>query len=257
MTQDNLAPEVSLLLLTHDRYQMTKYCLENLLEKTIGVEFKLYILDNGSNDKRVRDYIDLYMSDNPPVKCKNMAHISITKSDKNIGIAAGFNYLLKKVDTPKVCFLTNDILVKEDWLLDLVHYNKQVDKSGLTSIYCEGDRGAFSPLLTQNDMFTHVWQPLNKVTSGISLINSSALELVGEFDETLGIYGREREQFAKRLNFLGLYNYYVPNQSSTHIGREMNDTSDYKKMKELELQKNANRFNTSITEMKKSNNFKL
>ena len=53
----NMKPKVSLLLLTQDRYQMTKYCLENLLSKIGDIDYELLIFDNGSNDKRIFDYL--------------------------------------------------------------------------------------------------------------------------------------------------------------------------------------------------------
>ncbi len=235
---------VSLLLLTHDRYEMTRYCLERLLSKIGDIEYELLVLDNNSTDQRMCSYL--------PEKVHYIANHS------NIGIAAGYNKLLSIAKGDYICFLSNDILLLGDnWLFDLIHYNQEINKSGLTSIHCEGEKGVYMPLLNNNDSFTHVWKNKTGITSGVSLISRQALESVGLFDETLGIYGREREQFARRLSLLGYYNYYIPGQYSVHLGREVNDTSEYKRMKDEALQLSSNRYTESLKEMSKKNNYKL
>lgn len=175
-------PKVSLLLLTLDRYQMTKYCLNNLLAKTGFPDFELLVLDNGSTDKRT---VDMTGESSFPLVKKG----SLIQNETNIGIAAGFNQLLRKAQGEYICFLSNDILVFDNWLSELIHYNNEIDKAGMTTIFCDGDKGTFSPLLNSRDEFTHVWKPAKNVTRGISLINRMALEDVGAFDEQLGVYG--------------------------------------------------------------------
>lgn len=245
-----MIPKVSLLLLTLDRYQMTRYCVENMMAKAGDVDYEILILDNFSQDERTVKYVrELNMLENVTL---------VEEIEKNIGIASGFNNLLRRANGEHICFLSNDILLGNNWLLDLIHYNNQVDKSGFTSIHCEGDKGVYGPLLNHNDDgFTSVWQPKSNITTGTSLINRAALESVGAFDASLGIYGREREQYAARLHMSGLHNYYVPGQFSVHLGREVNDESEYKQMKTKSLQLSASTYTSSLAEMKKKNNFKI
>lgn len=243
-------PKVSILLLTMDRYLMTRYVLSNMLENTGFTDFELLILDNGSSDKRTPE---LSLEESFPAVQSG----SVVRLDENIGIAAGFNQLLKKVKGEYICFLSNDILVDKNWLADLVHYNSEIDNSGLTSIHCEGDQGFLTKLLSHDDSFTRVWKCENNITSGISLINRDTLNEIGAFDEKLGMYGREREQYAHRLNALGFNNYYVPGQYSVHLGRDVNNDSQYKKNKDKALQLSAPQFINSWDEMKKSKNFKI
>ncbi len=245
-----MTPKVSLLLLTLDRYQMTRYCIDNMMAKSGDIEYELLILDNFSSDQRVKKYCrELSMLDNVSL---------IEEADKNMGIASGFNHLIKEAKGEYICFLSNDILLGHNWLLDLIYYNNQIDKSGFTSIHCEGDIGAYSPLLNHNDDgFTSVWRPKSNITSGTSLISRSALESIGAFDESLGVYGREREQYAARLHMSGFHNYYIPGQFSVHLGREVNDESEYKQMKLKSLQLSASIYASKLTDMKKRNSFKI
>ncbi len=249
--------KVSLLLLTHDRYQMTKYCLEALLSKIpSNITYELLILDNGSKDERTKEIKRL--------DDKTFRLIG----GKNIGIAAGFNKLLDIAKGEYIVFLSNDILVLNDnWLSDLIYYNETIEKSGLTTIYCEGDKGMYMPLLKKNseveggpamgEDFVNAWKNQSGITSGISLINRNTYEKIGHFDSSLGIYGRERQQYARRLSLLGFYNYYIPGQHSIHLGREVNDTSDYAKEKEKNLQIGNARYDVALAEMRKTDNYKL
>lgn len=232
-------PKVSLLLLTLDRYHMTKYCLNNLLAKTGFPDFELLVMDNGSTDKRT---VNLTSQESFPLVKKG----SLIQNETNIGIAAGFNQLLRKAKGEYICFLSNDIFVYENWLSELIHYNNEIDKAGMTTIFCEGDKGSFSPLLNSRDEFTHVWKPTKNITRGISLINRMALEDVGAFDEKLGIYGREREQYALRLANLNYNNFYIPDNFSVHLGRELNDNSQYRAMKDKALQQSAAYYTESL-----------
>ncbi len=275
VSEPRKAPKVSLLLLTHDRYFMTKYCLENMLNKIGDSDYELLILDNGSKDERVLNYVlglkveekakIMESSDKLSPEAKELllnsiedyTKIKIFTNEENKGIAAGFNTLLRNATGEYICFLLNDVLVSDGWLKDLVFYNNQIDKSGLTSIHCEGPKGFFTSLLGHDDSPVDIWKCKNGQTTGISLIDREALKAVGAFDETLGLYGKEREQYGERLTLLGFQNYYIQGQSSVHLGREINDTSDYKKMKELEVQKNHNRYVESIREMKTNKNFNI
>ncbi len=237
--------KVSILLLTLNRYQLTKYCLEKALAG-IGkdIDYELLILDNGSEDS--------------PKFAKELGKDQFIFLPENLGVAYGFNKLLSIASGEYICFLSNDILLLNDnWLADLISYNNEIDKSGLTSIHCEGDKGFYGPLLNNSDTFTNVWKCKNNLTAGVSLINRTTLEQVGLFDERLGIYGREREQFAQRLNLCGFNNFYIPGQYSTHMGREINDTSDYSRMKGDALQKANATYNSLLQEMKKNNNYHL
>lgn len=250
MDTEKLIPKVSILLLTLDRYQLTKYCLLNALAKAGYTDFELLMLDNGSKDKRT---IELTSE-----KCfPEVQSGSSEFRSSNIGIAAGYNELLRKAKGEYICFLPNDILLWENWLVDLVHFNTEIEKSGLTSIHCEGEKGFFTPLLNIHDKFTHIWKPIRNITSGVSLINRHVLNTIGGFDESLGIYGREREQYAERLHLFGFNNYYIPNQYSVHLGREVNDLSEYKLNKDHALQLSFGRYSESINEMKRKKSLKI
>ena len=73
---------ISILLLTIDRYELTKQCVGDALKKA-GVEYELLVCDNGSKDKRTIEYIE---SLNPSYFRKN---------DENLGIGIMYNHLIR------------------------------------------------------------------------------------------------------------------------------------------------------------------
>jgi GT2 family glycosyltransferase len=257
LTEKINTPRVSILLLTLDRYQLTRYCLESLLKKAGDVDFELLISDQGSQDKKVWLYLTSIVHSNK-FRCTLTQAPQQQPTNVDTGIAAGYNRLLHQAKGEYIVFVPNDHMVlSQNWLLDAISFNDNIDKAGLTSIHAEGEKGFYSPLLNHDDTFTNVWLPKSNITSGISLINRAALEAVGAFDETLGVYGKEREQYAHRLHMLGYKNFYVPDQYAVHLGREINDVSDYKKEKDKNAQIAASRYPASLAEMKKSNNYKI
>ena len=243
---------VSVCLLTIDRYWVTRYTIENLLENSKGVELELLVLDNGSKDKRIVEYLSGL------IKRKiysNLLTVGIIEEKENIGVAKGFNKLFKEAKGDYICTVGNDILVDENWLSDLVYYNKTIQKSGLTSIYCLLDKGQLTPKLSNEDTLINVWQNKNNLVYGVTLFNKEIFKEVGYFDERLGLYGCEDSQFAWRLSMLGYENYYIPGQSSIHIGNDMGEESEYRKSKTDNLKIAEAKLAESINEMKKTKKY--
>ncbi len=76
-------PKVSLLLLNLGRKQMMNYVLENLLSKIGDIDYEILTLDQGGEMLTLQE----------PYHKK---HSPFTIIDGNIGIAAGFNKLLRE-----------------------------------------------------------------------------------------------------------------------------------------------------------------
>jgi GT2 family glycosyltransferase len=243
---------VSVCLLTIDRYWITRYTIENLLQNSKGVELELLVLDNGSKDKRIIDYLSTLITQK---KYSNLLTVGVIEEKENIGVSKGFNKLFKECKGDYICLVGNDILVNDNWLLDLVYYNKSVLGSGLTAIYCLLDKGQLTSKLTNDDNLINVWQNQNNMVYGITLFNKDIFKDIGFFDERLGMYGCEDSQFAWRLTMKGYHNYYVPGQSSIHIGNDIDENSEYRKEKNYNLKIAERKLVESIEEMKKTKKY--
>ena len=235
--------KVSICMLTMERYVMTKYVFETLIS-FVGedIDVELLVLDNASKDTRIVDYF------------KDIADVHIVESE-NIGVAKGFNKLFRKCTGDYICLIGNDIVVHKNWLNDLIYYADLIDNSGICAIFCEGIRGYFTPLMSVNDTLVNIWKRNDNTIDGLQLFRKEILEKIGGYDETFGKYGYEDNQFALRCAYSGYHNFYIPNQFSTHIGRDINETSNYRKEKDLALQISQLRFVETLREMKKSKNY--
>jgi GT2 family glycosyltransferase len=100
-------------ILSYNRVDFTKRCIESLYQNTDINDFDLIILDNGSNKETV-DYLETL----------NYSNLRLCFETKNHGVAGGLNKILqfKKQDFPNSNFmkLDNDIIFKEntdkDWI---------------------------------------------------------------------------------------------------------------------------------------------
>ena len=190
--------------------------------------------------------------------CLPIADVHIAEPE-NIGIAKGYNKLLRQCTGDYICIIDSDVIAGANWLTDMIYYNDTIEKSGITAIHCEGNKGFFSPLLScKDDVMVNVWKRKDGTIDGaLKLFKREVLDLVGGFDESFGLYGYEDNQFALRLSGVGLHNFYVPNQFSTHIGMDVNETSEYRKGKEIAKQVSQKRYVETLAEMKKTNNFNI
>lgn len=91
---------------------VTKSFICNLMEKTRGVEFELIIVNNGSSDETKKFLPGIIR------KFDNVAAINLPT---NLGFGGGNNVGFKKAKGKFICFLNNDVVVKnENWLSELV-----------------------------------------------------------------------------------------------------------------------------------------
>jgi len=231
--------KVSICLLTIDRFQMTKYCVNNAIENA-GIDLsdiELLVLDNGSTDKRTIEY----------GKKVSTKHVSLPK---NIGVASGYNILFKMATGDYICTIGNDIYLQKNWLKDLLYYAESIKKSGVSGIHCLLDKGIFNKKYG-------VYMPSNGMIYSTTFFSKKLLNEIGGFDERLSGYGCEDSQFAWRSMMSGYNNYYIPNHSSTHLGEDFNTTSEYRKSKDENLKKNTEILQKTTNEMYKIKNYKL
>jgi glycosyltransferase involved in cell wall biosynthesis len=192
---------VSILLLTIDRYELTKQCVGNALNNA-GTDYELLVVDNGSKDERVIKYIE------------SLKPVYFRKNKKNLGIGCMYNHLSEKAKGEYLCIIDNDIELPNNWLKNAVNEYKETD--GLLGFKC-------------------VEGPNNSYVYGTKFISKKKFNEVGKFDEKFGLYGIEDSDLNRKLIDKGLTNRYIG--SSVHLGVGENDTGEYRKMKDEALRK--------------------
>lgn len=106
------APRVDLVLLTWNRLDLLKPCVEQLRQHT-DVPARLLIVDNGGTDPAARQYLEA-LAGTPRLAPE------VIRLPQNLAIAQALNAGLARATAPWVCLLNNDILVTPGWLSELL-----------------------------------------------------------------------------------------------------------------------------------------
>lgn len=232
--------KVSILLLTIDRYETTKRCLDMALENA-HFPYELLVTDNGSQDQRVIDY----------VKTKEPAlHIV---NGENKGIAPSHNQMLWHATGDYFVLIGNDIELPPGWLSKLViTYEKTNNfgyKPGLAGIHCV--ETLHRPHRMIDGTIIH---PGHNVF-GTMFFSRKVLDGIGYFNEIYHPYGMDDSDYAYRLIQTGHTNFYLHGMSSTHVENDVGQQTDYRKMKDQSLQKNLEKFNQAIKQYDESGDY--
>jgi glycosyltransferase involved in cell wall biosynthesis len=228
--------KVSILLLTIDRYEITKRCVDQALQNA-GVDYELLCADNGSQDSRVIEYIK---SLNPAVHVLN---------SENKGIAPMHNFLLSQATGDYFVLIGNDILLPDGWLKALVESYPCVRNAGIAGIHCVEKLHPAEKL--NNGMVIH---PGPNVF-GTMFFGRALFNTIGFFNPIYHPYGMDDSDFALRARETGHVNFYLHGLSSEHIGADMDVDSDYRKMKTESLHRNTIKFNEAVEEYRLTGNY--
>lgn len=221
--------KVSLILLTIDRYAITKRTVDQLLRNANHPDIELLCIDNGSKDGRVLDYINSL----PQTK----VHMAYTT---NQGMQRSQNILLDRASGDYLCLIGNDILLPPNWLSELVRYNQAIPDSGISGIHCVMHK----PEIT---FYKGMKVRRNDTVFGTMFFNRRFFNKVGYINESFHPYGMDDSELSYRSRKAGYVNYYLPNLTSEHIGHDVGEQSDYRRMKDIALTKSEQIYK-SVTE---------
>ena len=80
-------------------------------------EASIYLIDNCSNDNSI-NYIK-----------KNFPLIKLVLHKKNLGFCDGYNKAVNEIDAELICFMNNDVTVKNKWLPPIINHFKKNPKT--------------------------------------------------------------------------------------------------------------------------------
>ena len=107
-------PTVSIIILTKDRIDLLKPCVESILDKTDYGNYRIIIVDNGSSDKATIEYLDK-LSDNPKIR--------VRRDDQPFNFSVLNNRAIDEAQSDLVCLLNNDTeVISSDWLREMVSH---------------------------------------------------------------------------------------------------------------------------------------
>lgn len=142
------------------------------------------------------------------------------------GISAAINEGIRlSGDADAVVTLANDILMPEQWLAQMVHHLEKIPETGTCGFHTVENIGG---LTNRGGLDIHEWP----VAFGNIIIPRSTIEKVGYFNTDFDPYGTQDADYAKRCTMAGLIHYYIQGSRAEHIGHDVGDGSDYRKMKD-------------------------
>jgi GT2 family glycosyltransferase len=122
-----MAVKIALIILNWKQPQLTIDTLNSIFKcQTLGFEYHIFLVDNGSPDDSVNQFKALY---------KNHKNITILETGDNLGYAGGNNFGLRvaqKLNYDYYLVANNDILVAPDFLQKLYDASKQYPNAILT-----------------------------------------------------------------------------------------------------------------------------
>ncbi len=130
--------KVSGCIVTYNAKGKVDATIESLLEKTKGVDFTLYVVDNASEDGTAEYIKEKY----PEVK--------VIASEVNAGFGAGHNKVIPFLQSDYHVVINPDILLADDAVTELVHFAEGDKEIGLLSPQIRFEDGRLQMLAKRN-----------------------------------------------------------------------------------------------------------
>lgn len=121
MRREDLA-EVSILIVAYNRLEKTRRCVESVLENTRGINYELFLLDNGSTDGTLQYF--------KSITCDRKRIIHITK---NVGVVNSLLGFSANDFGRFICPLANDLIVTPHWMENLLICMKSDPRIGMVN----------------------------------------------------------------------------------------------------------------------------
>lgn len=112
---------VSGSIVTFNNISTIEKTLETIFTQTKDIDFKLYIVDNGSSDGT------------PEFVENNFPQVSVIRNEKNVGFGAGHNIIINSVESSYHAIINPDIVLKENVIKKMVDYMEENPDIGLLS----------------------------------------------------------------------------------------------------------------------------
>lgn len=101
-------------IVTYNNSAIIYQCIQSILEQTQDIDFKLYVVDNGSTDKT------------PEIIKKHFqGQVNLIENGRNLGFGAGHNRVLTQVQSDYHAIINPDITLSENTISQLCSYMEE------------------------------------------------------------------------------------------------------------------------------------
>lgn len=207
--------QLYIAILTHNALEYTQRCLTSVARHT-GPAHEVFVLDNGSTDGSA-DWL------------RTRDGLNVTLSPTNLGVPAGRNLLIYEVLSHAgdgfVVFMDNDVEVFDGWcepFLNLFAERPEVGIAGPVGhkLIVHHDTRELLPSPEQAP------EPVDVVSGFCLWTRTDTLQAVGLFDESLGTFWHEDDDYCIRALKFGFEVYAVPGAPLIHHAHKSGAADD-------------------------------
>jgi len=218
--------DISIILVNYNTKQLTLDCLKSVYEKTSGIEFEVFVVDNASQDGSVTAIE------------KNFPQVKLIQNPENKGFGSANNIAIKQSAAKYVFLLNTDTLLINNAIKILFDFMEEHPEAGA----CGGNLfdkdmepvHSFGFLKTpksyffrclglrylckreKNDTNRGKLQQVGQIIGADLMLRKSVLDEVGLFDERFFLYFEESE-LQCRIQKAGHKIFYIPDAFIFHF----------------------------------------
>lgn len=211
--------KVCVVQLYKDRIDLTDRCIKQNFYNS-GYNALTCLVDDGSEQRYEGYNFD-----------------KVITNDKHKGISYSINQGIKYAvdeNCDAIAVLANDILMPNNWLQIMVYNINNIPNTGFCGIHCVESNG------TQENINNIIVRRSENVYGNV-IIPMKVIDAIGFFNEDYDPYGVQDTDYCYRMNKVGFISYYVNGLTSEHIGHDVGQNSEYRKMKDASLEEKWHR----------------
>lgn len=229
---------VSILLLAHNKLELTRECIGSIYEHTDLSIFELIVVDNASDDGTSQYLFDL---------TRQHKNIRTIYNKENLSFAKACNQGARITQGDYLLFLNNDTKVTPNWLDEMIHVFQSEEKVGVVGgklVYPNGKiQHAGAGISLWNGLPCHVGvnfemdDPLVCQTKKVFAVTGACMMIrrglffdCEGFDEEY-IYGYEDIDLCMKVSQLGYNIFYAPKSLVYHY-----ESASFTYARKLEIQ---------------------
>ncbi|GIX57042.1 MULTISPECIES: glycosyltransferase [Bacillus cereus group] len=232
--------KTSIIILTRNKFEYTKLCIESVRKYTQKDAYELIVVDNYSTDE-TREWL------------KEQVDVKVIYNSENVGFPKGCNQGIAIAEGENILLLNNDVIVTENWLDNLI-----------MALYSCNDVGAVGPVTNNCSYYQAVrvdynsieemhfyakghnisnellWEERLKLIGFCMLIKKEVVDKIGLLDERFTPGNFEDDDYSFRMRAQGYKTLLCKDTFIHHFGSVSfkDDTSEYSDL----LQKNEKKF---------------